>query len=167
MPTKKTWDELHSLALIAKGTEERELCYQALAHALDPALAQKTLAISLTDETVPHEAADLVSEVTSFGEQKELALNFAKTNLNALLLKVSSFSRNDYLPSIFISFSDNQHAKELENLVKSNLSDDATMKAAETAERIRIKAELKRRELPALQQWLEVHTSVTPEPTKK
>jgi aminopeptidase N len=135
-----------------------------MASALDPALAQKTLAISLTDETVPHEAVDLVSEVAGSGEQKDLALAFAKMNLTALLLKVSSSSRNDYLPSIFLSFSDNQHAKELEDLVKSDVSDDAMMKATEAAERIRSRAEIKHRELPALQQWLNTHTSVISEP---
>src|SRR5208337_1234440 len=70
---RKTYDELHELARKAAGTEEREMYYRALAGALDPALAQSTLDLSLTDETVPQEASDLVAEVAGSGEQMDLA----------------------------------------------------------------------------------------------
>jgi len=63
------------------------------------------------------------------------------------------------LPSIYASFSDEPKAKELEDFVKSNVSDDGLTKAHQVAGEIRFKAELKRRELPALEQWLTAHLS--------
>ena len=154
---KKTWEELHTLARNAKGTEERELYYDSMCGALDSTLARATLAISLTDETVPHEAADLVAQVAHSGNNKDLALDFAKDHLDALLAKVDSFARNEYLPSIYSVFSDEAHATELEKLVKSKIPEDAITKAAETAEKIRFRAYLKRRVLPALHEWLKSH----------
>ena len=154
---KKTWEEIHSLARDAKGSEERVLFYQSLAAALDLDLARLTLAISLTDETIPHEAADLVSEVAHGSERPEVALDFAKEHLDALLSKVDAFARNEYLPSIYSAFSDEDRATELEKLVKSKIPEDAITKAAETAEKIRFRADLKRRVLPALHEWLRLH----------
>ena len=154
---KATWDEIHSLARDAKGSEERILFYQSLASALDVDLARLALAISLTDETIPHEAADLVSQVAHGSERPELALDFAKEHLDALLAKVDAFARNEYLPSIYSAFSDEDRATDLEKLVKSKIPEDAITKAAETAEKIRFRADLKRRVLPALREWLRSH----------
>ena len=102
---RKTYGELHELALTAKGTEERQMDYQALAGVLDPALAQTTLDLSLTDETVPQEASDLVAQVAGIGEQTELAWKFTQQHIKELLAKVDSFNRNDYVPSILGSCS--------------------------------------------------------------
>jgi aminopeptidase N len=151
---KKTWDSLHSFARDAKGSEERELAYYAMSGALAADLARATLDISLTDETVPHEAADLVTYVARTENNNQLALDFAKAHLKELLNKVDFYARNSYLPSVYKSFSDEAHAAELEKFVKANVSEEASIKAAETAEAIRFKANLKRRELPALHGWL-------------
>ncbi|MDB6066369.1 MAG: pepN [Pedosphaera sp.] len=151
---KPTYDHLHDLARNAAGTEERKLYYNAMAAALDPALAKETLAISLTDETVPQEATVLVSEVAGAGEQPDLAWEFASSHINELLARVDSFYRNSYVSSILASLSDAAHADELESYVKKHLSDDAVAKTRETAETIRFKSALKRRELPVLDRWI-------------
>ena len=61
---QKTYDALHDLARRALGTEEREMYYRALTSASDPDLARQTLALSLTNETSPQEAAGLVPDVS-------------------------------------------------------------------------------------------------------
>jgi len=146
-------DQLHELALHTSSTEERQLYYSALAGALDPKLAAQTLAISLTDETVPQETTDLVIKVADSGEQPELAWDFARQHLHELLSKVDSSARNDFLPSIMSSFSDTARAEELETYVRKNVSGDALVKARETGEEIRFKAMLKQREIPVIDQW--------------
>jgi aminopeptidase N len=152
---RKTYGELHELARNAKGTEEREMDYRALAGALDPVLAQVTLDLSLTDETVPQEASDLVAQVAGSGEQTELAWKFTQQHLKELLAKVDSFNRNDYVPSIVASCSDAARANELKAFVAANVSTDAAAKANETAEDILFKAALKQRELPPIDRWVE------------
>ncbi|MDB6017722.1 MAG: Aminopeptidase [Pedosphaera sp.] len=151
---RKTYDQLHELARNAKGTEERQLYYHALAAALDPELGQLTLPISLTDETVPQEATRLVSEVAGVGEQPELAWDFAQQHMPELLEKVETFRRNGYVPSILGSFCDSARADELEVYVRAHVSEAALVKARETAAGIRLKAALKQRELPAIDQWI-------------
>ena len=155
---RKTYGELHELARHAKGTEERQMDYRALAGALDPALAQTTLNLSLTDETVPQEASDLVPQVANSGEQTDLAWKFTQQHIKELLAKVDSFNRDDYVPSIFGSCSDAIRADELKAFVAANVSPDAAAKADETAEDILFKADLKQRELPQIDQWVDAAT---------
>jgi len=156
---QKVHDQLHELALHATGTEEHQQYYTALAVSIDPKLAQQTLAISLTDETVPQETTGLVPQVADSGEQPELAWEFAKKHIHELLPKVDSYNRNDYLPTIAAAFSDNSRAEELEAFVRKNVSENAVVKAREKGEEIRFKAMLKQREIPVIDQWIKNHST--------
>jgi aminopeptidase N len=151
---QQTYDELHTLARQAQGTEERQLCYGAMAEALAPELARQTLALALSDEGPPQEAAALVVKVANNSGQKELAWDFARQHLTSLLARVDPFSRGNYVPSILAAFSDAARAAELEAFVQLNPANDAQIRAREAAEQIRFKAALKERELPAIATWL-------------
>lgn len=149
-----TYDQLHDLARAAKGTEERRRYYNAMAAALDPSLAALTLPISLTDETVPQEAIWLVTGVAHSGEQPELAWQFAQDHMPQLLGRMEEFQRNYYVPSIMSAFSDADRADELEKYVNEKVSPKGATKAKETAASMRLRAELKQRELPAVDRWV-------------
>jgi aminopeptidase N len=151
---QQTYDELHALARQAQGTEERQLCYGAMAEALAPELARQTLALSLSEEGPPQEAAALVVKVANSSGQKELAWDFARQHIIALLARADPFSRGNYVPSILAAFSDAPRAAELEAFVQANPANDAQIRAREAAEQIRFKAALKERELPAIARWL-------------
>jgi len=151
---QQIYDELHALARRAKGTEERQLCYGAMAEALAPELARQTLALSLSDEGFPQEAAALVVKVANNRGQKELAWDFAREHLTPLLARVDPFSRGNYVPSILAAFSDAARAAELEAFVQHNPASDAPSRVREAAEQIRFKAALKERELPVIAAWL-------------
>jgi aminopeptidase N len=151
---QQTYDELHALALNAQGTEERDLDYRSLAGALDDSLARATLELSLTNETVPQEASMLVAQVASEGEHIDLAWDFAQKHVKELLDKVDAFNRNDYLPSILDTSSDTAQAGQLTQFVASNVSEDALPRAMETADDIRFRAALKKRELPKVNEWV-------------
>ncbi len=156
-------DRLHQLAREAKGSEERQLYYHALAATLDPELARLTLAISVTSETVPQEATALVTDVANTGEQPELAWEFAARHIQELLPKLESFERNLYIPSVMRAFSEERRARELETYVRENVSEDAVIKAREAAATIRLKAALAQREVPVIDEWVAAH-SVSPLP---
>jgi aminopeptidase N len=156
---RATYDALHDLARRAKGTEERQLYYRAMAAALDPDLATLTLSISLTDETVPQETSSFVAQVASLGEHQEMAWDFAQRHMPELLAQVEAFRRNTYVPRIMDSFSDASRADELEAYVKDKIGESAMNKARETAEGIRLKATLKERELPVIDKWVAAQTS--------
>ncbi len=152
---RKTYDELHQLALKASSTADRQLYYRAMAGALDPELAILTLSISLTDETVPQEAVNLVPQVAAAGEQPELAWDFARRHMKELLAELEAFRVNGYVPAIMGSFSDAARADELEAYVKENVSEGAVPKAREAAEGIRFNAGFKERELPGIDRWVQ------------
>jgi aminopeptidase N len=151
---RRTYEQIHELAKKARGSEERSLYYQAMSRALDSELAGATLALSLTEETVPQEATHFVIDVADSSERPELAWQFAQQHMNELLPRVDPFERSHYAPSIMGAFCDAARADELEAYMKTNAAEDAQAKARETAEDIRLKASLKQRELPAIDQWV-------------
>jgi aminopeptidase N len=150
---RTTYDQLHKLARSAKSTEERERYYGAMAAALDPALAELTLPISLSDETVPQEALRLVPGVAHGGEQPELAWKFAREHMPQLLARTEEFTRNFYVPVIMSAFGDAAHADELEQYVREN-SPKGMTKAKEIAEGMRLASAIRDRELPGIDNWI-------------
>ncbi len=151
---RRTYDALHKLAREADGTEERQQYYRAMTMAQDAALARETLAIALTDETVPQEAANLVAQVAVNGEHTDLAWQFTKVHVKELLAKVDSFSRNDYLPSILEACSDPAYCGELTGCARENVSEDALSRAGQTASEIRFRAALKKYVVPEIAGWI-------------
>jgi aminopeptidase N len=125
-----------------------------MAEALAPELARQTLALSLSDEGFPQEAATLVVKVANNSGQKELAWDFARQHITPLLARVDPFSRGNYVPSILAAFSDAARAAELEAFAQLNPATDGQIRTREAAEQIRFKAALKERELPAIAAWL-------------
>jgi aminopeptidase N len=154
---RATYDQLHKLAQAAKSTEERRRYYSAMAAALDPSLAQQTLPISLTDETVPQEAIWLVVDVAHAGEQPELAWKFAQEHMSQLLARTEEFMRNIYVPAIMSAFQDAAHADELEQYVREH-SPKGMTKAMEFAEGMRLASGIRERELPGIDTWVEARS---------
>jgi aminopeptidase N len=151
---RQAYEALHNLARHAPGTEERQRYYRAMTAALDPDLARETLAISLADETVPQEAANLVAQVAANGEHTELAWDFAKRHAKQLLAKVDAFSRNDYLSSILDSSNDPDQGREMLDYVKAEVSEEALARAQQTADQIRFRAAFKQRVVPEIDRWV-------------
>ena len=150
---EKIHTQLHDAAKKTDSVEQKRGLYGALSAVSDPALIRKTLAISLSDELPPQQAARIVHRVASSGEQPELALEFAQKNITALVAKLSSFQANDYLADVFENFSDASRAAELEEWAKKNLPPEAAPATAKAADMIRFKASLKDRLLPEIAAW--------------
>ncbi len=148
-----TWDTLHERARAADSFEQKRALYTALASARDPQLAEKTLALSLTDELIAPDAANLVHRVAHEGDQPELAWAFTQKNLDALLGKVSAMGANRYVPGLFEAFDDAARADELEAYAKKNLPPSVSIAVAKSADNIRFQAEFKARALPQIDAW--------------
>ena len=150
---EKIHAQLHEAAKKTDSVEQKRSLYGALAAAHDPALIEKTLAIALTDELPPQQAARIVQRVAGGSQQPELALVFAQKNITALVAKLSSFRANDYLADVFENFTEASRATELEAWAKKNLPPDAAPATAKAADSIRFKAALKERLLPEIDAW--------------
>src|SRR5262249_51305627 len=150
---EKTWNKLHELGLKTASTEEKQNYYNALACATDPKLVKKTLAIALTDELPTSRAIFLVSRVARDSGHPDIAWEFAKTNMKALLAKVDAAGANRYAPSLFMFFSDDSRAAELINYAKKNLPHVTASEVAKVVDEIHFRAEFRDRlvsQLPAL-----------------
>jgi aminopeptidase N len=152
---EKTWNKLHELGLKTTSIEDKQNYYDALACANDPKLVKKTLAIALTDELPTSRAIFLVSRVARDSGHPEVAWEFAKTNMKALLAKVDAAGANRYAPSLFTFFSDGSRADELKSYAAKSLTPASAPEVAKVIDEIQFRAEFKRRlvsQLPALVQ---------------
>jgi aminopeptidase N len=151
--SRETYDQLHALAKAAMTTEEKRRAYGAMQAAVDPALAQETLKLSLSGELSTNEATRNVERIAR-AEHAALAWDYAQANMDALLKQVTFFGRNAYVPNIMKAFTDAPRADELEAYVRKNLPEDAMAEAAKVSDRIRHLAAVKQRELPAIDAWV-------------
>ena len=150
---EKTWDKLHELGLKTTSIEDQQNYYEALACATDPKLVKKTLAIALTDELPTSRAIFLVSRVARDSGHPDIAWEFAKANMKALLAKVDAAGANRYAPSLFTFFSDGSRADELKNYAAKSLAPASAPEVAKVVDEIQFRAEFRDRfasQLPAL-----------------
>jgi len=150
---EKTWNKLHELGLQTTSTEDKQNFYNALACATDPRLVKKTLAIALTDELPTSRAIFLVSRVARDSDHPDIAWEFARANIKALLAKVDAAGANRYAPSLFTFFSDGSRADELRDYAKKNLPQATVPEVTKAVDEIQFRAEFRDRlvsQLPTL-----------------
>src|SRR6266568_3796984 len=150
---EETWNKLHELGLRTTSIEDKQNYYDALACATDPKLVKNTLAIALTEELPTSRAIFLVSRVARDSGHPDIAWEFAKVNMKALLAKVDAAGANRYAPSLFTFFSDGSRANELKNYAEKNLAPASAHEVAKVVDEIQFRAEFRDRlvsQLPAL-----------------
>jgi len=150
-----TWNKLHELGLKTTSIEEKQNYYDALAAARDPKLATKALQISLTDELPTSRALHLVGKVERYSGDPDLAWDFAKANMKALLEKTDALGANTFAPSLFVFFSEKSRADELKTYAKSNLPATSAKEVAKAVDEVEFRAEFKQRLAPQLNKWIE------------
>jgi aminopeptidase N len=148
-----TWKKLHELGLKTTSIEEKQNYYDALACALDPKLAARTLEIALGNEVPTSRAIYLVAKVARQSERPEVVWQFAKAHMKQLLAKADALAVNSYAPSLFTFFSDAERISELEGYAKSDLPPAATKAVAKATDEIGFRAEFKRRLATQMAAW--------------
>ncbi|HEY6206276.1 MAG TPA: ERAP1-like C-terminal domain-containing protein, partial [Chthoniobacterales bacterium] len=143
----QTWNKLHEIGLNTTSLEEKAYCYDALAAARDAKLATKTLQIALTDELPTSRAVFIVGKVARYGGQPDLAWDFAKANMKALLAKTDALGANSLAPSLFSFFSETARADELRAYAKSDLPKTAAAakEVAKAVDEIEFRSDFKHR----------------------
>ena len=152
---EKTWNQLHELGLKTTSVEEKQNYYNALADATDPKLVNKALPIALTDELPTSRAIFLVSKIARASDHPDIAWDFAKANMKALLAKTDALGANSYAPSLFIFFSEDSRANELKTYAKTNLPATSAPEVAKAVDEIQFRSEFKARLAGQLNAWID------------
>jgi aminopeptidase N len=152
---EKTWTKLHELGLKTTSIEEKQNYYNALACATEPKLVKKTLAIAITDELPTSRAIFLVSRVARESGHSDIAWDFARANMKALLAKTDAAGANRYAPSLFTFFSDDSRVDELKTYAKNNLPPASALEVAKVVDEIQFRAEFKKRLASQLSDWID------------
>src|SRR5438552_14340300 len=151
---EKTWSKLHELGLKTTSIEEKQNYYNALAEAIDPKLVKKTLPIALTDELPTSRVIFLVAGVARDSDHPDIAWEFAKANMKALLAKTDAVGVNRFAPSLFTFFPDDLRADELKSYAKDNLPSASAPEVAKAVDEIQVRAEFKKRLATQLRAWV-------------
>ena len=149
-----TWNKLHQLGLETTSIEEKQNYYDALTAARDPKLAENALQISLTDELPTSRALHNVGKVARYSGHPDLAWEFSKANMKALLEKTDALGANTFAPSLFVFFSEKSRADELDAFAKSNLPAGSAKEVAKAVDEVEFRSEFKRRLGPQLTAWI-------------
>jgi aminopeptidase N len=152
---KAIWTKLHDFGMKTTSIEEKQTYYDALAQSIDPKLAEQTLQIALTDELPTSRALFVVGKVARNSEHPEIAWDFAKKNMKALLAKRDAFGINSFVSGQFTFFSDTNRIAELETYAKENLPPASKKHVAAAIDEIGFRAEFKERLLPQLLNWID------------
>ncbi len=151
---RRTYNTLLSLARKSTNSVERERYYSAAASARDPALARETLNLTLTDELPSTLVESIIDTVAAAGEQPDLAWAFVKRNFAALAAKQGTSFRNYFVSNFMQVFSDAARAGELAGFAPVHATSGGRTVAARAEAAIKFDAELKARELPAIDEWI-------------
>lgn len=143
-----THAKLAELARTAQGSEEQGRYLAAMAQAQDPALAERSLQLSL-GETL---AATLATRIPPMVAEhhRALAWDFVRAHRDELLKRLASYDVNGFFGSVVFGSADARHADELESWAEKNLPPGAKTLTRRTANAIRVNAETKARLLPQL-----------------
>jgi aminopeptidase N len=151
---RATYDTLLMLARKSTVTNDRLRYYFAAASARDTALANATLALTLTDEMPGTIVTGLINTVASSGEQPDLAWDFVRKNYDALFAKQGPQFRDQFIANFMTNFSDEGHAAQLAAFAPVQETSGGRVMAARAQETIAISADLKARALPAVDAWI-------------
>lgn len=129
--------------------------YQLLASARDKALAQRALALALTDEPGATLSAAMISSVAV--RHPDLAFDFAQAHYAQVESKVEGGSRSRYFAALGKHSADPAMIGKLRAYARQRLAADAQgdAKTAIAAVEYRIKVRSKR--LPQIDAWLAQH----------
>jgi len=151
---RATYDTLLALGRGTTNTDERVRYYMAAASARDPAFANETLAIALTDELPTTLVGGLISTVASQGEHRDLAWNFVKANFAALDAKLGPSFKDNFPASLLTNFTDAAHAQELASFAPAQATSGGRIITARAYERIMTAADFSAQQLPAVNEWV-------------
>ena len=146
------YETLLKLAEESPTSEERRMYLHALSAVRDPELAQRSVEFFVSKHVAPGDGGRVLEEVA--WEHPEIVWAFATTHIKQFQQRFGFFRWNRLLPNLAAGFTDSERADELIQFAKQNLAAQGQREADSAANLIRFRADLKKRELPKIDQWV-------------
>lgn len=147
-----TWEQLHARARAEKTPLVKNQLYDLLAASDDVALAQRALALALTDEPGVTNSPAMISRVAR--THPELAFDFALAHLDQVNARIDASSRSRYFPRLAAASAQPQMIAKLQAYAQANLPDSARGDADSAVAGIGYRIKLRAERLPAIDAWL-------------
>jgi aminopeptidase N len=147
-----TWEKLHQLAKEEKNTLAKRELYELLGSVLDPALAKRALALTLTDELPVTTRPSVVRSVAD--DHPELAFDFANAHLALVTQWLEADSRNQFVPNLATSSTDPKMADKVKAFAKAHIPETARRDSVKVESAIGFQSEVRTKRLKDIDHWL-------------
>jgi len=150
-----TWNALHAKAQAATGFAERTSLYQLLGSANDDTLAQRALALALTDEPGKTTSAGIITTVAD--QHPRMAVDFVLSHLAQVNQLVDISGRSRFMERLSADSNDASLIPTLQGYASANLADSDRKPIDEAIDRIQFEAGKLARERSEVSAWLAAH----------
>jgi aminopeptidase N len=149
----QTWDALHEMAKSETSAQVKTTLYSLLGMAQDPALADKALALSLTDEPGVTTSPVIISSVAT-GGQPDKAFDFVIANHDAVMARVDGSGATRYVAKLAQGSADPAMEGKLKAYAGERLPVGARRPVDEAIAKIRDRISVKQTRMAEVDAWL-------------
>lgn len=150
-----TWERLRAMAQAETSSLLREQYYTLLGTATDRALAQRALALALTDEPGATTSAGMIGAVAR--NQPHLAFDFAVAHKAQVDTLVDSTSNARYYPYLGAAANDLAMVDKIRAFAEQHVAPTSRRDAETAMVGIQTRVKLRQRRLPQIDAWLRRH----------
>jgi aminopeptidase N len=147
-----TWDALHAMAKEETSAQVRTTLYSLLGKVNDPALADKALALSLTDEPGETTSPVIVSSVAI--AQPDKAFDFVMAHHDAVMARVDGSGATRYVAKLAQGSADPAMAGKLKAYAQAHLAVGARRPVDEAIAKIADRIKVKDSRMGEVDAWL-------------
>jgi len=148
-----TWEKLHQLARAEKNTLAKRELYELLGSVLDPVLAGRALALTLTDELPVTTRPSVVRAVAA--DHPELAFDFANSHLAMVTQWLEADSRNQFVPNLANTSTDPKMAGKVGAFATAHIPETARRDSVKVQSAIGFQSEVRTKRLKDIDRWID------------
>ena len=151
-----TWEQLHAAAKAEQSAIVKTEMYALLGAAMDPALAQRALALAISGEPAATDASHIISSVAE--DNTELAFDFALANLERVNGILEPSSRGAFMARLASGSTEAATVGKLKAYADAHVAAAGRAPVNTAVSRIEFRVEAIRSRMPAVDAWLAAHS---------
>ena len=146
------WEALRAAARTESSPLVKDTMYGLLASASDPVLAQRALALAISEEPGATVGAEMIATVAA--SHPDMAFDFALANMAAVDKRIDATSRSRYFPMLARGSSDPAMVGKVRAYAEANLAPDARRDAETAIAAIEDRLKVRAQRVPEIDAWL-------------